>query len=133
MTQGMMNNFWRTLAVLSAFIGAVHCLTCRSCPVGLLGTCLVSDDVTCNNATEKCFTGEAQFNATQILTLHTRGCLDSDLCGRTLTGTLLGVAYTASFQCCNTTLCNGASSVHISLTVALSAALLSALWGTWEL
>uniref|UniRef100_A0A4W6E6G8 Uncharacterized protein n=1 Tax=Lates calcarifer TaxID=8187 RepID=A0A4W6E6G8_LATCA len=66
-----------------------------------------------------------EFNATGSLTLQTRGCLDSDLCGKTLTGTILGAGYTSSFQCCTTELCNGASSVQISLTVALCAAVLS--------
>ncbi|XP_023257516.1 sperm acrosome membrane-associated protein 4-like [Seriola lalandi dorsalis] len=128
-----MNNFWKAVTVLSAFIAAAHCLRCRQCPVGIFGTCLLGSDVTCNNATESCYTGEAQFNATGTLTLHTRGCLDSDLCGRTLTGAIAGAGYTSSFQCCTTDLCNGASSVQISLTVALCAAVLSSLWGTWEM
>ncbi|XP_029370354.1 sperm acrosome membrane-associated protein 4-like [Echeneis naucrates] len=128
-----MNNIWKALTLLSAFIAAAHCLTCRQCPLGVFGTCLFGSDVTCNNATESCYSGEAQFNATGSLTLQTRGCLDSDLCGRTLTGTILGAGYTSSFQCCTTELCNGASSVHISLTVALCTAILSFLLGTWEL
>lgn len=74
-----------------------------------------------------------EFNATGALTLHTRGCLDSDLCGVTLTGSILGAGYTASFQCCTTDLCNGATSVQLPLTVILCAAILSSLWGTWEL
>ena len=128
-----MNNFWKAVVVLSAFIAAAECLNCRQCPVGIFGTCLLGSEVTCNNATESCYRGEAQFNATGTITLHTRGCLDSDLCGKTLTGTILGAAYTSSFTCCTTTLCNGATSVQLPLTVALCAAILSSLWGTWEL
>uniref|UniRef100_A0A3Q1EHT6 UPAR/Ly6 domain-containing protein n=1 Tax=Acanthochromis polyacanthus TaxID=80966 RepID=A0A3Q1EHT6_9TELE len=74
-----------------------------------------------------------EFNSTGPLSLHTRGCLDSDLCGVTLTGTLLGAGYTSSFVCCNTTLCNGATTVQLPLTVALCAAILSFLWGFWEM
>ncbi|XP_037649814.1 sperm acrosome membrane-associated protein 4-like [Sebastes umbrosus] len=128
-----MNNFWKAVTVLCAFIAAAQSLTCRRCPVGIFGTCLFGTDVQCNNATESCFTGEAQFNATGSLTLHIRGCLDTDLCERTLTGDILGAGYTSSFTCCRTNLCNGATSVQLSLTVALCAAILSSLWGFWEL
>ncbi|XP_040909284.1 sperm acrosome membrane-associated protein 4-like [Toxotes jaculatrix] len=128
-----MNNFWKAVTVLGAFIAVAQCLNCRQCPIGIFGTCLFGSDVTCNNQTQSCYTGEAQFNATGVVKLHIRGCLDSDLCGKTLTGSLLGAAYTSSFQCCTTDLCNGATSVQISLTVALCAAILSSLWGTWEL
>ncbi|XP_058474611.1 lymphocyte antigen-6, epidermis [Solea solea] len=128
-----MNTFWKTVAVLISFIAAAQCLNCHQCPVGIFGKCLFGKDVTCNNGTEQCYTGEAQFNATGSLTLHTRGCLDSDLCGKTLTGNILGAAYTSDFKCCNTDQCNGASSVHISLSVALCAAMLASLWGTCEL
>ncbi|KAG7225456.1 hypothetical protein INR49_027450 [Caranx melampygus] len=130
MTRLKMNKIWKTLTILSTFIGAVHCLTCRSCPVGLLGTCLLSKTVTCDDVIDNCFTGEARFNTTGIITLHSRGCLEKEACTKTLAGTLLGAAYTATFQCCNTTLCNGALPVHVSLTVALCAPLVSSLWGT---
>uniref|UniRef100_UPI0037E8FC53 sperm acrosome membrane-associated protein 4-like n=1 Tax=Semicossyphus pulcher TaxID=241346 RepID=UPI0037E8FC53 len=128
-----MNNFWKAVIVLSAFIAAAQCLQCRQCPVGIFGTCLFGRDVTCNNATESCHTSEAQFNATGSITLHIRGCLDNDLCGKTLTGSLLGAAFTTSFKCCTTDLCNGATSVQLSLTVALGAAILSFVWGMWDL
>ncbi|XP_035537304.1 ly-6/neurotoxin-like protein 1 isoform X1 [Morone saxatilis] len=128
-----MNNFFKAVIVLSAFIAAAQCLTCRQCPIGLLGTCLSGSNVTCNSAAESCFTGEIQFNSTGKLTLHTRGCLDSNLCGKTLTGSIGGAGYTSSFQCCTTELCNGATSVQLPLTVALCVAILSSLWGMWEL
>ncbi|XP_070703081.1 sperm acrosome membrane-associated protein 4-like [Pempheris klunzingeri] len=128
-----MNNLFKAVIVLSAFIAAAQCLNCRQCHLGIFGTCLFGSDVTCNNATESCFRGEAQFNATGSITLHIRGCLDSDLCEKTLTGSLLGAAYTSSFTCCTTNLCNGATSVQLPLTVALCAAILSSLWATWEL
>ncbi|KAM3858175.1 uncharacterized protein ACN63O_017734 [Diretmus argenteus] len=115
--------------VLGAFVAVGQCLTCRQCPIGVFGTCLFPKDVTCDNSTLNCFTGEAQFNATGAFTLHLRGCLDSDLCGRTLTGSLLGAGYTSRFSCCQTELCNGAGSVQLSLGAALSAAFLASLWG----
>ncbi|XP_062266079.1 sperm acrosome membrane-associated protein 4-like [Platichthys flesus] len=127
-----MNTFLKAVTFLSAVIAVAHGVTCRQCPVGVLGICLFGSDITCDNATGSCYSGEAQFNATGSLTLHTRGCLDSDLCGKTLTGTILGAGYTSSFQCCTTTLCNGASSVQLSLTLALCGVLLSSLWGTWN-
>ncbi|KAI3358728.1 hypothetical protein L3Q82_015130 [Scortum barcoo] len=118
------NCYWGKLA---------QCLTCRQCPIGISGICFFGSKVTCDNATQSCYSGDAQFNATASLTLHTRGCLDSDLCGSTLTGNLLGAGYTARFQCCTTDMCNGAASVQLSLTVALCAAVLSSLWGLWDL
>uniref|UniRef100_A0A3P8VQK1 Uncharacterized protein n=1 Tax=Cynoglossus semilaevis TaxID=244447 RepID=A0A3P8VQK1_CYNSE len=117
------------VAVIACFM-LVHCLDCRQCPIGIFGQCFFGSDLTCNNATQSCYRGE--FNATGPISLHIRGCLDSDLCGKTLTGSLLGASYTSSFECCTTNLCNGASTAHISLTVALCAAILSALWGSWE-
>lgn len=128
-----MNTIWKAVICLSALIVAGNCLTCRQCTVGVFGSCFFPSDVTCANSTESCYRGEAQFNATGSFTLHNRGCLDSDLCGVTLTGSIIGAAYTSTFSCCTTDLCNGATSVQLPLTVALCAALLSSLWGSWEL
>ncbi|XP_060916182.1 protein Bouncer-like [Labrus mixtus] len=128
-----MTNFWKAVIVLCALVPAAQSLRCRQCPLGIFGSCLFGSDVTCNNATESCHRGEAQFNATGSLTLQIRGCLDSDLCGKTLTGSILGAGYTTSFQCCTTDLCNAAGSLQLPLTVALCAAILSSLWGTWDL
>ncbi|KAK5911105.1 hypothetical protein CgunFtcFv8_005312 [Champsocephalus gunnari] len=128
-----MKSVWTAGIVLSAIIVAAQCLTCRQCPVGVFGTCLFGSDTVCNNGTEGCFRGEAQFNATGTFTLHIRGCVDLDLCGKTLSGSILGAGYTSSFQCCTTNLCNGAASVQLSVTAALCAAVLSSLWGLWEL
>ncbi|XP_015232439.1 sperm acrosome membrane-associated protein 4-like [Cyprinodon tularosa] len=128
-----MTLIWKAIIGLSALIVAASCLDCRQCPVGVFGSCFFGDDLTCSNGTESCYTGEAQFNATGAVTLHTRGCIDSDLCGVTLTGFLFGAAYTSTFTCCTTDLCNSASSVQLSLTVALCAAILSSLWGFWEI
>ncbi|KAG7225454.1 hypothetical protein INR49_027448 [Caranx melampygus] len=91
-----MNNLWKTLTILSAFV-------------------------------------VADFTDTNSSTVYTRGCVQKALCGKMVASIYQGVFNTTTFRCCDKNLCNGASSVHISLTVALSAALLSALWGTWEL
>ncbi|KAL3043702.1 hypothetical protein OYC64_003544 [Pagothenia borchgrevinki] len=127
-----MKSVWTAGIVLSAIIAAAQCLTCRQCPVSIFGTCLFGSDTVCNNGTEGCFRGEAQFNATGgLLTLRFRGCVDFDLCGKTVSGSILGAAYTSSLECCATNLCNGAASVQLSVTAALCAAVLSSLWGLW--
>ncbi|XP_047240235.1 sperm acrosome membrane-associated protein 4-like [Girardinichthys multiradiatus] len=128
-----MNTIWKAVIGLSALIVAANCLNCRKCSVGVFGSCFFGSDVTCEDATQSCYSGEAKFNATGFVTLHTRGCLDSDLCGLTLTGSLLNAAYTSTFSCCTKDMCNGATSVQLSLTVALGAAVLSLLSGFWEL
>ncbi|XP_015232440.1 PREDICTED: sperm acrosome membrane-associated protein 4-like [Cyprinodon variegatus] len=127
-----MNSFWKSIVVLSILIAAASCLDCKQCKIGVLGNCFFGNDVSCSSLTESCYTGQAQFNASQSLTLISKGCIDSDLCGSALTGSILGVAFTSSITCCNTDLCNGASSVQLPLTVALCAAILSSLWGSLE-
>ncbi|XP_051928406.1 uncharacterized protein LOC127604988 [Hippocampus zosterae] len=123
----IMINFWKTAILLTTTVAAVHCLICRQCPVSILDLCLFGSDITCNNATQSCYRGTAQFNSTGAIRLEIRGCLDSDLCGDVLTGNLFGNGYTASFECCNTDRCNGATSVQLSLTMAVCGALFS-LW-----
>ncbi|XP_047460200.1 lymphocyte antigen 6 complex locus protein G6d-like [Mugil cephalus] len=127
-----MNNFWKAVIVLSAAIAAAQCLTCRECTIGVLGSCLFQSDVSCNNQTESCYRGDAQFNVTGTISLHTRGCLNRNLCNRTVTSSILGASYTSDFRCCETDLCNGATSVQLPLAVALCAALLSSVWGFSE-
>ncbi|XP_061682177.1 uncharacterized protein LOC133504046 [Syngnathoides biaculeatus] len=116
-----MNNNWKTAIILATTIATASCLICRQCPVGIFNLCLFGSDVTCNNATQSCYRGNAQFNSSRGITLQIRGCLDSDLCGDVLTGNIFGNGYTASFECCNTNRCNGATSVQLSLTMAICA------------
>ncbi|XP_042363138.1 protein Bouncer-like [Plectropomus leopardus] len=129
----MMDGVWKPVIILSVFIAAAQCLNCRQCPISLIDTCLFGSEVTCSNANESCYRGQAQFNATESVTLHIRGCLSSRLCGTTINSSLLGADFTSSFQCCTTDLCNGAASVQRPLILALCAAILSALRGLWEL
>ncbi|XP_020361338.1 ly-6/neurotoxin-like protein 1 [Oncorhynchus kisutch] len=123
----MKSNILIVLTVLVVFIAVAQSLTCKQCSVGIFGTCFFPKNMVCDNSTLNCFTGEAKFNSTGFLTLHTRGCLDSDLCGKTITATIFSAGVTSSSSCCQTDLCNGASSVQVSVTVALSAALMA--WG----
>ncbi|CAL1583391.1 unnamed protein product [Knipowitschia caucasica] len=123
-----MTSVGKTLIVLGALIAAAYGLKCRQCVVGIFGSCLFPSEITCSNSTSNCYTGEAQFNATGSLTLHNRGCLDSDLCGKTLTGSILGAGYTSSFTCCTTDLCNSASS--LSVTAATMVMLLCSFWAS---
>uniref|UniRef100_A0A8C7RXZ2 UPAR/Ly6 domain-containing protein n=1 Tax=Oncorhynchus mykiss TaxID=8022 RepID=A0A8C7RXZ2_ONCMY len=114
------------------YISAFYCellaqsLTCKQCSVGLFGTCFFPKNMPSPGFTRSvCVMERACFP--NILTLHTRGCLDSDLCGKTITATIFSAGVTSSSSCCQTDLCNGASSVQVSVTVALSAALMA--WG----
>ncbi|XP_062385023.1 lymphocyte antigen 6D-like [Sardina pilchardus] len=107
-------------------VSAAEALQCEQCSIGILGRCLFPDQVECDASSPNCYTGEAQFNATGFLKLHTRGCLDSDLCNETITGTILGAGFTSSFKCCTTDLCNGASAIHTPVfPLALSTALVA--------
>ncbi|CAB1321114.1 unnamed protein product, partial [Coregonus sp. 'balchen'] len=103
----MKSNILIGLTVLVVFIAVAQSLTCKQCSVGIFGTCLFPGNMVCDNSTLNCYTGEARF-----LKLHTRGCLDSNLCGKTITASILGAGVTSSFSCCQTDLCNGASSVQ---------------------
>uniref|UniRef100_A0A672Z7F9 Uncharacterized protein n=1 Tax=Sphaeramia orbicularis TaxID=375764 RepID=A0A672Z7F9_9TELE len=83
----------------------------------------------CLIGTDSCLS--AKFNATEGVVLYIRGCLDSDLCEKTITGQFLGSGYSSRFTCCNTTLCNGATLVQISVMAAIGTAVLSSVWTAW--
>ncbi|KAJ0003698.1 hypothetical protein NQD34_008796 [Periophthalmus magnuspinnatus] len=117
----------KTIIILSAFMAAAYGLSCRECFIGIFNSCIFGSDTNCNNSTSSCYRGEAQFNATGFLTLHNRGCLDTDLCGKTLTGSILGAAYTSTFTCCSGDLCNSASSLHLSIAMGTVLTLLCTL------
>lgn len=126
-----MNSMWKVVVFLSVFVAAAQCLTCQQCPIAIVDACLFGKEVTCANVTERCFRGQAQFSAAEGVVLYIRGCLDSDLCEKTITGEVLGSGYSTSFTCCNTTLCNGATSVQISVMAAVCTAVLSSVWTSW--
>ncbi|KAI4817355.1 hypothetical protein KUCAC02_010760 [Chaenocephalus aceratus] len=123
-----MKSVWTAGIVLSAIIAAAQCLTCRQCPISTSTTCLSGKDIQCA-VNELCFHGELRINGTEQVSLHKRGCLSTTLCGRTQDSNFLGEGFTVLLQCCVFNLCNGAASVQLSVTAALSAAMLSSLWG----
>ncbi|CAL8365717.1 unnamed protein product [Arctogadus glacialis] len=56
---------WTRLLLLGVFVAVAHGLTCRRCPIAILGRCLVaSDDVECDNSTRSCFTRTASHGLT---------------------------------------------------------------------
>lgn len=126
-----MNSLWKVVVFLILFVAAAQCLTCQQCPVAIVDACFLGKEVTCNNRTDRCFRGQAEFSATEGVVLYIRGCLDSDFCDKTITGQILGSGYSTSFKCCNTTLCNGATSVQISVMAAICTAVLSSVGTAW--
>ncbi|XP_053719537.1 lymphocyte antigen-6, epidermis [Synchiropus splendidus] len=122
-----MDHFLKAVVVLVALVAAAESLKCRECIIELLSLCPFGTDVTCNNGTNSCSRGEAQFNATGSLKLHNRGCVDNDLCGKTISGSILGAGYTSSFTCCTTDLCNSATTTQMSIVLGLCAAAMSTL------
>uniref|UniRef100_A0A665VKJ1 UPAR/Ly6 domain-containing protein n=1 Tax=Echeneis naucrates TaxID=173247 RepID=A0A665VKJ1_ECHNA len=107
----------------------VRSLSCYTCDVAVLGYCLHDKHINCISNQTSCFTAVAKFSG-DLLDIHEKGCAEVTQCSNT-SGHILNVNYTITRTCCE--LCNGASSVHISLTVALCTAILSFLLGTWEL
>uniref|UniRef100_A0A671WYM5 UPAR/Ly6 domain-containing protein n=1 Tax=Sparus aurata TaxID=8175 RepID=A0A671WYM5_SPAAU len=113
-----------------SYIIIINSLTCNTCQVWLAGKCRYKSTETCSDSETNSFNN----TRLRILNMESGGCLNStNLCGRTLSGSLLGAGYTSSFRCCTTNLCNGATSVQLPLTVAICAAILSSLWGMWEM
>ncbi|CAL8373660.1 unnamed protein product [Boreogadus saida] len=119
---------WTRLLLLGLVVAVAHGLTCRRCPIAILGRCLSpSDDVQCNSTTSSCFSATTAFNGTSAIRLQTRGCALDLACDQTLPGTFLGLGFTTSIRCCRTDLCNGGTSVQLSLAAAC-AAVLASLW-----
>ncbi|TWW65578.1 hypothetical protein D4764_21G0004780 [Takifugu flavidus] len=111
-------------------IVAAQCLTCNLCVFGSSGTCSNKGNITCDNRTSSCFNAQANIttaNATASLTLVTRGCVQSFICGSS-SGSILGFDFNVSVNCCNTDLCNGASSLQLPLIVTLCFGTLTSLW-----
>lgn len=125
-----MNRFlWSCAALLALFV-TVQSLSCYTCDTSVLGYCLSTTSVNCSQAQTRCFSAVAEFSS-HILDIHQRGCTQESQCTNS-TGSILSVNYTITRSCCNTTLCNGASSTQLPVTVALSAALV-AVCSQWAL
>ncbi|XP_051520010.1 lymphocyte antigen-6, epidermis [Myxocyprinus asiaticus] len=117
------------IAVIGLFTLS-EALTCNTCKVGILGKCFFSSQVTCVASETSCVSAKAEFNVTGFLSLSTSGCTSD--CNNTV-GSILGAGYSITKTCCTTDLCNGASTTHMSMTAALSAALLASVWGSYML
>uniref|UniRef100_A0A672Z7G4 UPAR/Ly6 domain-containing protein n=1 Tax=Sphaeramia orbicularis TaxID=375764 RepID=A0A672Z7G4_9TELE len=127
------------IVVLTGFLKTLsqaESLTCNKCTFGLLGVCLNQAEETCSTNTSVCFTGRATFpSLTAFVGFNTQGCREPSQCTNTTTGTLLGVTYESKIECCSKDKCNpitisGAPSTKMSLTVAITAAVLASVWGS---
>eukprot|EP00064_Thunnus_orientalis_P020581 superscaffoldBa00005732_g20720 len=120
---------WSCAALLTLFV-AVESLTCNTCSLGILGTCLREVPVNCTETEDRCYTAVAKFSA-DLLDIHERGCTNSTNC-KNETGSILNVNYTITKTCCSTSLCNRVASIQMPLTAALAAALVAVL-SQWSL
>ncbi|TRY65750.1 hypothetical protein DNTS_005586 [Danionella cerebrum] len=105
-------------------------LTCNSCKVSFLGKCLYSTQVTCAASEPNCYSAKAVVDLSGFPSLSSRGCTSD--CNSTA-GSILGTGYSITKTCCTTNLCNGASALHLSMTAALSVALLTSFWSNAQL
>ncbi|XP_031722251.1 protein Bouncer-like [Anarrhichthys ocellatus] len=126
-----MKFIWVCAALMAMFVTG-ECLTCNTCRVGVAGKCPYSSTKNCIDSEPNCYKGELVFNISRFVTLQTRGCIASSFCNQTQSGALLTAGYTVSRTCCSTDRCNGATSIQLPLTAALSAALLAVCF-TWSL
>ncbi|XP_041811789.1 sperm acrosome membrane-associated protein 4-like [Chelmon rostratus] len=116
---------WSCAALLTLFV-AVESLTCNTCDVSILGTCLGDTPVNCTRTQNRCYNAVAKFSA-DLLPIHARGCIEESACKNETGVSILTVNYSITMTCCSTNLCNGAASVPLPLTAALGAALV-AVW-----
>ncbi|KAM8766366.1 uncharacterized protein AB9X84_005617 [Acanthopagrus schlegelii] len=119
-----------------ASIMLVDSLTCNECKYGLLGFCLSNSEITCATNTSQCSSGKTSFpSISTSIGFNTLGCTESTACNITANATIIGVAYTSVLNCCGTDKCNtvalsGAPSTKMTLTAAVSAAILASVWGS---
>uniref|UniRef100_A0A385NIE2 Electromagnetic perceptive protein n=1 Tax=Kryptopterus bicirrhis TaxID=310914 RepID=A0A385NIE2_9TELE len=121
-------------AAVIGFFAIAESLTCNTCSVSLIGICLNPATATCSTNTSVCTTGRASFTGVLgFLGFNSQGCTEGAQCNGTVSGSILGASYTVTQTCCSTNNCNpvtsGASYVQISVSAALSAALLACVWG----
>lgn len=65
---------------------------------------------------------------TGTVSVRNAGCVEKSFCGTNQTGSILNIEYAASFKCCTTDLCNDASSLQLSLMVALCFGAVTSVW-----
>ncbi|XP_049891041.1 sperm acrosome membrane-associated protein 4-like [Epinephelus moara] len=126
----MMTKFLWSCAALLTLLVTVESLTCYTCDVNILDSCLITAPVNCTGAQDRCFSAVAKFSG-PLLDVHQRGCTEKSDC-ESSNGTILNVNYTITKTCCSANLCNGAAPIQLPLAAALGAALV-ALWSQWGL
>ncbi|KAK5854970.1 hypothetical protein PBY51_005116 [Eleginops maclovinus] len=120
---------WSCAALFTLFV-TVEALSCNTCAVDILGSCLINGVVNCTNTQDRCYTAVARFSA-DLLDIHERGCIEQSKCINS-TGSILNVNYKITKTCCSgSNLCNAAVVPQRSLTAVLAAALVVVLsqWG----
>lgn len=122
--------------VAVASVVLVDSLICNSCSVSLAGFCLNSENVTCSTNTSVCFTGNARFPSLSFFNgFSNQGCREPVGCNTTTNSTVLLVPVVTQIECCSSDRCNpvnlnGAPSTKMTLTAAISAAVLVSVWSS---
>ncbi|XP_076862159.1 uncharacterized protein LOC143514626 [Brachyhypopomus gauderio] len=126
-----------TIALIG-FFALAESLNCNKCSVGLVGFCLIPSTTVCSNDSANCLTGKATFpSISGFLGFNYQGCGSSSQCNITYNGTMMTTTYIVTQTCCNTDTCNpiqissDAVCMKVSLTAAISAALVSFCWGSY--
>ncbi|KAJ4927741.1 hypothetical protein JOQ06_015543 [Pogonophryne albipinna] len=117
-------------AALFTLLVHFEALSCYTCNVNILGSCLIEKTVNCTKAQDGCFVAVAKFSA-DLLDIHERGCIERSKCSNS-SGSILNVKYTITETCCSNNLCNAAAAPPLPLTAALAAALV-VVWSQWGL
>ncbi|KAJ8000401.1 hypothetical protein DPEC_G00204440 [Dallia pectoralis] len=129
-----MNKLVFVIMALVASVMLAESLTCNQCSVGLVGLCLKPSTIVCTTNTSSCFTGKGTFPSVPLFSgFNSQGCLENVLCNNSTNTILLGATFTTTTLCCNTTQCNpvtfsGASSVKLTVSTAIGAALVASMW-----
>ncbi|XP_034066145.1 urokinase plasminogen activator surface receptor-like [Gymnodraco acuticeps] len=95
-------------AALFTLLVTVEALSCYTCNLNILGSCLIEKTVNCTKAQDRCFVAVAKFSA-DLLDIHERGCIERSKCSNSSSGSILNVKYTITETCCSNNLCNAAA------------------------
>ncbi|CAN9492971.1 unnamed protein product [Ophioblennius macclurei] len=131
-----MQKLFLGLVVAVASMVLVDSLSCNSCSVSLFGTCLNSNNVTCDTNTSVCFTGNVRFPSLSFFDgFSNQGCREPIGCNATTNSTLLLVEVQTEISCCNSNGCNpvtlnsaAPATSKMTLSAAVGAALLACAW-----
>ncbi|XP_016896489.1 long neurotoxin 469-like [Cynoglossus semilaevis] len=126
------------VAVIACFM-LVESLKCNKCSLGLIGFCILGSEETCSGNQTVCYTAEAKFDKVPIKGFVTQGCkVNSTACGTSQSSSIALlpiVTYTTTVTCCSTDKCNpvdtsDATTVKMTFTAAMGAAVLASAWGS---